>query len=183
MELIARLRQVPDLVLRTTLITGFPGETDAEFQELYDWVEEVEFDRVGVFAYSKEEGTDAAEMDGQVDEEVKEERRDALMELQQGISLTRNRRLIGRTLQVLVDGVSEEHEYVVEGRYYGQAPEIDGVVYLSYDDGGDPATPGTMVDVEIVDATPYDLAGVVLAPNPLAIGEQGVSLAVGRPKA
>ncbi len=163
-DLIARLRQVPDLVLRTTFITGFPGETDEDFQELYDWVKEVEFDRVGAFTYSIEENTLAGEMGEQVEEHVKVERRDALMALQQEISERKNQALVGRRMKVLVDGVSQEHEYVTEGRHYGQAPDIDGVVYLSYDDGGAPALPGQFVEVEIEKATAYDLVGVVQGP-------------------
>jgi ribosomal protein S12 methylthiotransferase len=156
------------MVLRTTFITGYPGETEQEFQELYDWVEEVEFDRVGVFTYSEEEGTAAAEMDDQVPEEVKIERRNALMELQQQISLKKNREWIGYTTDVIVDGISEEHELVFEGRHYGQAPDIDGKVYLSFDFGGDMPTAGDMVEVEINDATPYDLRGVVIPDEPIA---------------
>jgi ribosomal protein S12 methylthiotransferase len=167
-ELIDRIRSVDDMVLRTTFITGYPGETEQEFQELYDWVEEVEFDRVGVFTYSEEEGTAAAEMDDQVPEEVKIERRNALMELQQQISLKKNREWIGYTTDVIVDGISEEHELVFEGRHYGQAPDIDGKVYLSFDFGGDMPTAGDMVEVEINDATPYDLRGVVIPDEPIA---------------
>ncbi|MFW5968490.1 MAG: 30S ribosomal protein S12 methylthiotransferase RimO, partial [Persicimonas sp.] len=150
--LIDRLRAVDDLVLRTTFITGYPGETDEEFQELYDWVEEVEFDRVGVFTYSPEEGTPAAEMDDQLPEEVKVERRDALMKLQREISRRKNEEWIGYTTDVIVDGVSEAHEAVLEGRHYGQAPDIDGVVYLSFDYGGSMPTPGDIVEVEIQQA-------------------------------
>ena len=167
-ELIDRIRSVDDMVLRTTFITGYPGETEQEFQELYDWVEEVEFDRVGVFTYSEEEGTAAAEMDDQVPEEVKIERRNALMELQQQISLKKNREWIGYTTDVIVDGISEEHDLVFEGRHYGQAPDIDGKVYLSFDFGGDMPTAGDMVEVEINDATPYDLRGVVIPDEPIA---------------
>ncbi len=160
--LIDKLRSIDDLVLRTSFIAGYPGETDAHFQELYDWIEEVQFDRVGVFTYSPEEGTAAATMAGQVEEHVKHERRDALMTLQQDISLAKNQAWIGTTTDVIVDGISEEHELVFEGRHYGQAPEIDGVVYLSFDQGGELPTPGQMVRVTIEDATAYDLTGVVL---------------------
>jgi ribosomal protein S12 methylthiotransferase len=180
-ELISRIRAVDEMVLRTTFITGYPGETDEEFQELYDWVEEVEFDRVGVFTYSEEEGTRAAELDDQLPDEVKEERRNALMELQQGISLKKNREWVGYKTDVIVDGISEEHELVFEGRHYGQAPDIDGKVYLSFDYGGDLPTAGDMVEVEINDATPYDLRGVVVPDEPMApiaIGEDDASVSV-----
>ena len=162
LKLIDRLRAIDDLVLRTSLIAGYPGETDEHFQELYDWVKEVEFDRVGVFTYSPEEGTHAATLGDQVEEHVKHERRDAIMELQQEISLRKNEAWVGDTVQVIVDGVSEEHDFVLEGRHYGQAPDIDGVVYLSFDHGGDAPTPGDFVDVQIQDATAYDLAGTVI---------------------
>ncbi len=168
-KLISRLRDVDDLVLRTSLIAGYPGETDEEFQELYDWVEEVQFDRVGVFTYSQEEGTKAAELDDQIEEHVKEERRDALMELQHDISAKKNQEWVGYSTDVIVDGVSEEHEFVIEGRHYGQAPDIDGVVYLSFDYGGDVPTPGDMVEVEIQDATAYDLQGTVIPDDPLGV--------------
>ena len=177
-ELIRRLREVPGLVLRTTFIAGFPGETDEDFRQLYDWVREVEFDRVGVFTYSIEENTGAGEMENQVEEHVKVERRDALMELQQSISEKKTRALVGQTMRVLVDGVSAEHEYVFEGRHYGQAPDIDGVVYLSYDDGGGFAAPGTMVNVEITEASAYDLVGVVLPDSPLDIGDGSIRLSL-----
>lgn len=170
-ELIERLRQIDDLVLRTSLIAGYPGETDAEFQELYDWVKHVEFDRVGVFVYSPEVGTPAATMPDQVEEHVKIERRNALMELQQGISEKKNQEWVGITTDIIVDGVSEEHEFVLEGRHYGQAPEIDGVVYLSFDYGGELPTPGDMVEVEIQEARAYDLMGAVIPKDPLRLSE------------
>jgi ribosomal protein S12 methylthiotransferase len=160
-ELLARLRDVPGMTLRTVFITGFPGETDADFDELCQWVEEVQFDRVGVFAYSREENTAAFDMPDQVPAEVAEARRDHLMALQQPISRSKNEALIGSELRVLVDGVSEEHELVLEGRHAGQALDIDGVVYLSFEDGAAMARPGEFVTVEIDDATAYDLVGVV----------------------
>ena len=166
-ELIDRIRAIDDMVLRTTFIAGYPGETDAEFRELYDWIEHVQFDRVGVFTYSPEEGTAAAAMEDQVEEHVKVERRDVLMGLQQGISLRKNREWIGVTTDVIVDGLSEEHELVFEGRHYGQAPDIDGVVYLSFDMGGENPTPGDILEVEIQDATAYDLTGVVIPKEPI----------------
>jgi ribosomal protein S12 methylthiotransferase len=182
MELIDRLRAVDDLVLRTTFITGYPGETDEEFQELYEWVEQVRFDRVGVFTFSPEEGTPAAEMDGQLPEEVKHARRDALMALQREISLQKNQEWVGYNTDVIVDGISEAHEAVLEGRHYGQAPDIDGVVYLSFDYGGEMPTPGDIVEVEIQQATDYDLAGVVIprerAGGPIQIGDTAATLAV-----
>lgn len=175
-ELIGRLRELPDLVLRTSFITGYPGETDAEFQELYDWVKEVEFDRVGVFTYSPEENTLAGEMEDQVEEHVKHERRDALMALQQEISLKKNQAWVGTTTKVIVDGLSEEHDLVFEGRHYGQAPEIDGVVYLSFDMGGEMPTPGDMVEVQIQDASAYDLTGVVIPKDAISLDDATLQL-------
>jgi ribosomal protein S12 methylthiotransferase len=166
-DLIARIRAIDDMVLRTTFIVGYPGETDEEFQELYDWVKEVEFDRVGVFTYSPEEGTEAATLGMEVPQHIMDERRNALMELQQEISLRKNREWIGNVTQVIVDGISEEHELVFEGRHYGQAPDIDGVVYLSLSPDGDLPTPGQVVDVQITDATEYDLVGEVIPREPI----------------
>ncbi len=160
-ELIARLRGIDGMVLRTVFITGFPGETDEDFAELLAWAKQVEFDHVGVFTYSREENTEAYDLPDPVEPSVAEERRDALMEQQQAISRRRNESRIGSTMRVLVDGVSEEHEYVLEGRHYGQALDIDGVVYLSFEDGAEPVVPGSMVEVEIDDATDYDLVGIV----------------------
>ena len=175
-ELIARLRSIDDLVLRTSLIAGYPGETDKEFQELYDWVEEVQFDRVGVFVYSPEKGTPAEKMPDQVEEHVKVERRNALMELQRGISEKKNQEWVGLTTDIIVDGVSEEHEFVLEGRHYGQAPDIDGVVYLSFDYGGEVPTPGDFVEVEIQQSTAYDLMGAVIPEDPLGLASGGLEL-------
>jgi ribosomal protein S12 methylthiotransferase len=178
LRLIDKLRAIPDLVLRTTFITGYPGETDEEFQELYDWIKHVEFDRVGVFTYSPEEGTHAATMPDDVPEETKHARRNALMELQQEISLKKNQAWVGTTTEVIVDGISEEHELVFEGRHYGQAPDIDGVVYLSFDYGGNMPTPGDIVEVEIQDATEYDLVGVVIPDQPISLDEGGLDFSM-----
>jgi ribosomal protein S12 methylthiotransferase len=175
-RLIDRIRAIDDMVLRTTFIAGYPGETDEDFQELYDWVKHVEFDRVGVFTYSPEENTVAADLPDQVEEHVKFERRDALMELQQEISLRKNRAWIGDVTDVIVDGISEEHELVFEGRHYGQAPDIDGVVYLSFEHGGDVPTPGDFVEVQITDATEYDLMGTVIPREAIDLGSGSLSL-------
>jgi ribosomal protein S12 methylthiotransferase len=117
-------------------------------------------------------------MPDQVEEHVREERRDALMEIQQEISAKKARGMIGKRLRVLVDGVSEEHEFVYEGRHYGQAPDIDGVVFLSYEDGGEPARPGEFVEVEISDSAEYDLVGVVIPQEMIVLrdGEATLSL-------
>ena len=148
-----------DPVMRTTLIVGFPGETDEQFQTLYDFVAEQEFDHVGVFTYSPEPGTKAVTLDLEpVPAEVAEERRNAIMELQQGISLRRNQDLVGQTLQILVEAVGEAEdeacntEPITVGRARRHAPEVDGMVFIP---GALPV--GQMIDLEITAAGPYDL--------------------------
>ena len=131
-ELIERLRnRIDDLVLRTTFIVGHPGETDEAFDNLHNFVRDVEFDRVGVFTYSKEPGTVSALLSGRVEEQVADARQAELLGSQREISRRRLESMVGRDLEVLVEGVSDESEYLLEGRYYGQAPGIDGVVYLT----------------------------------------------------
>lgn len=153
-RLIADLRAaMPDIALRTSLIVGYPGESEAEFQALLDSVAEIRFDRVGVFAYSSEDGTSAAHLPEPVPEAVKAERYDRLMALQQQISLGINRAQVGRTLAVLVEG---QGDGLSVGRSYRDAPEIDGLVLLS----GDVAV-GAMVPVQINGAMEYDLIGAV----------------------
>jgi ribosomal protein S12 methylthiotransferase len=161
-QLLRRLREIPKLVLRTSLIVGYPGETDAEFNQLLDWIKEVKFDRLGVFTYSPEEGTPAAELPEQIPDELKEARYAQIMDLQQEIHREKMQALLGQTLDILVDGPSPEHPLVLQGRYYGQAPEVDGQVYLSYEDSEDePANIGSFVKARIVEATDYDLLGHV----------------------
>jgi len=160
LERVAWLRDaVPELTLRTTVIVGFPGETDEDFREMLDLLEEVEFERVGAFTYSVEEGTRAAKMDGHVPEEVMRERMEELMELQRGISLDRNLTLVGRTLPALVDGlVGDDPEFDAVGRTVGQALDVDGVTRLR---GARGVAPGDMIEVEVVDARDYDLVAEV----------------------
>ena len=142
------------VALRTTMMTGFPGETEEDFKELLDFVRETAFDRLGAFTYSAEEGTAAALMDNQVPEEIKQERYDRLMTLQQGISLSRNKARIGTTCRVLV-------ERRRGGRYAGrsamEAPETDGVIFFG---SPEPLSVGTFCDVRILGAKAYDLTGV-----------------------
>ena len=158
-ELCQKLRQrIPELVFRTTFIVGHPGETDDEFRALYDFVGEQRFERVGVFKYSREDGTRSARMPGQVMTLVKEDRYHRLMTLQQGISAAHCEALIGREIEVLVEGLSEETDLLLQGRTYGQAPEIDGVTYLN--EGW--AEPGAIVRAEVVDAGDYDLVARIL---------------------
>ena len=146
-------REIPDITLRTSIIAGFPGETEDEFHELCDFLETVRFDRVGVFAYSCEEGTPAAKLKGQLDEETKENRRDIVMELSQKISLERNREMITKTLTVLTEGFEENLYY---GRSGGESIEIDPKIYFgAYDE----LLPGDFAEVEIKSCDEYDLYG------------------------
>ncbi len=155
-KLVDRLRrQVPGLVFRTAFIVGHPGETDDEFAELLDFVRWAEFDRVAAFRYSDEDGVRSETMDGKVPEKLAAARFRKLMALQRPISRAKNQKLVGSRIDVVVEGPSDEHEYVLMGRHAGQAPDIDGQVYLS---GGE-ATPGTLRKVEITQASDYDLVG------------------------
>jgi ribosomal protein S12 methylthiotransferase len=155
---IERLRAaIPDIHIRTTLITGFPGESRADFDEMAEFVETVRFERLGVFAYSREEGTPAASMKGQLREAVRRSRRDALLRLQQGISLENNRAQIGRTLEALVE--EREPDGGFSGRTRYDAPEIDnGILFTAADAKAAPA-PGDIVRVRVDDAFDYDLVG------------------------
>ena len=151
---VGRLREaVPQAVLRTSFIVGHPGETEDEFQQLLDFVRDVEFDHVGVFQYSDEETCASHGLDGKVDEQTCAERAEQLIELQRGITLRKNESRVGRELSVLVEGASEESDLVMVGRHAGQAPEVDGVVYLSHG----PVQPGTLCTARVVSATEYDL--------------------------
>ena len=161
--LLARIRnRVPDVTLRTTLIVGFPGETDADFAELEDFVADMAFDHLGVFTYSHEEGTRAFGLLDDVPAAVKTRRRNALMARQKKIVARAHRARIGREASVLIDGPSEEHEMVLQGRLEGQAPDIDSVVYLT---DCDPTAyaPGTLMEARLVDARGYDLVATPLA--------------------
>jgi ribosomal protein S12 methylthiotransferase len=144
---------MPDLALRTTFIVGYPGETEEEFEALLDFVEEIRFDRVGVFTFSFEAGTASEPLGDPVPQDVKDERRRRLMTLQQRISLERNQSFVGRTLPVLVEGHGDN---LTLGRSYRDAPEIDGLVIV---EGEIPV--GELVPVRITGALPYDLSGVV----------------------
>lgn len=155
-EKISYIREkMPDAVIRTSIIVGFPGETDEEFEELYDFVRNIKFDRMGVFAYSPEEDTPAAEFEGQISEEVKQERLDRLMTLQQGISLSINQSKIGAVTEVLVEGYDEE-SYLFFGRSRGDSIGVDSTVYFA---ASDEINFGDIVSVEILDASEYDLTG------------------------
>ncbi|MBV9123767.1 MAG: radical SAM protein, partial [Planctomycetes bacterium] len=160
-ELLARLREaIPNLALRTTFITGFPGETEAEFEELLDFVRQTRFERVGVFPYSLEPGTPAARLEDHLPEEVKLERRQRLMEAQQHIAFAWSRSQLGKELEVIVDGPDPEVPNHVLARSYADAPDIDGLVRVK----GKGLQPGDLVRVKITAADNYDLVGRTVGP-------------------
>ena len=155
-EIVTKLREaIPDIILRTTLITGFPGETEDNFEEMMDFVDEMEFDRLGVFPYSPEEGTPAAEFPDQIDEEVKADRQCEIMELQQDIAFEKSERRIGQEMLAVIEGkVADENAYI--GRTYMDAPNIDGYVFIHTDEA---LMTGDFVKVKITASSDYDLIG------------------------
>lgn len=157
-EMIARLRsEIPDIALRTTMIAGFPGETQEDHEEVMAFVDEMEFERLGVFAYSAEEDTPAAGFPDQIPEEVKEERRDEIMELQQEIAFEKSEAMVGRVLDVMIEGkVADEPAYV--GRTYMDAPNVDGYIFVN---SGELFMSGDFVRVKVTGASEYDLIGEV----------------------
>ena len=152
------MKEIPDIVLRTTLITGFPGETEEEFKNMVDFVDSMEFDRLGVFPYSAEEGTKAAEMGGQITEEVKESRRDEIMALQQEISADKAASRIDDEMSVLIEGYLYEDDIYI-GRTYMDAPKVDGNVFVRAEEE---LISGDIVPVRITGANEYDLMGDVI---------------------
>jgi ribosomal protein S12 methylthiotransferase len=175
-NLVNRLRQrIPGLTFRTAFIVGFPGETNAQFHELKQYLTEMEFDRVGIFVYSDEDDTPAVEFLGKLDRTLMEDRRTELLDLQETISLKRGQQKIGSTLEVLVEGPSEETDLLIASRHEGQAPEIDGLVYINdiedsaentdliqiHRDAAVPH-PGDLVKVQITEAAAYDLVGHIV---------------------
>lgn len=155
-ETVSLLRkEIPDIVLRTTLIAGFPGETQEQHEELMEFVDEMEFERLGVFAYSPEENTPAASMPDQIPDEIKEERRDAILELQQEIAFDKAADMVGRTLYAMIEGkVADEPAYVA--RTYADSPDIDGYVFVNT---GEMLMSGDFVKVKITGSAEYDLIG------------------------
>lgn len=147
--------KMPDAIIRTSIIVGFPGETEEQFENLCDFVKEIRFDRMGVFAYSQEEGTPAAEFEDQIDDEVKEQRLDTLMKIQQQISLELNREKLGKKLEVVVAGYDEE-SYLFFGRSRGDSIDVDSLVYFGAEEE---IQIGDFVTVEILNADEYDLMG------------------------
>lgn len=158
-ERILKIRkEIPDIVLRTTLISGFPGETEEDHEEMLDFVDEMEFERLGVFAYSPEEDTAAAEMPDQIDEDIKIKRRNEIMELQQEIAFENAENMIGRDLLVMIEGkVVDENAYV--GRTYMDCPNVDGNIFITTDEE---LITGDFVKVKVTGAAEYDLIGEII---------------------
>ncbi|MDD5679979.1 MAG: 30S ribosomal protein S12 methylthiotransferase RimO [Candidatus Omnitrophica bacterium] len=159
LALIKKIRKrIPGVVLRSSVIVGFPGETDADFNELVDFIKEVKFERLGVFTYSQEEGTPACNYSGQIEEKVKLGRFDTLMSVQKDIAEEINKSFLGRTIEVIVDEKDESAEGLYIGRTEGDAPEVDGEVFVK----GQDLKPGDFVRVKITDTLEYDLVGNVV---------------------
>ena len=158
-DIVGKLRrEIPDICLRTTLITGFPGETQEQHEELAEFVDEMEFDRLGVFTYSPEEGTPAAAMPDRIDEEIKEERQAELMELQQEIAFDNAENMIGREMLVMIEGkVADENAFV--GRTYRDAPNVDGLIFINTDEE---LISGDFAKVKVTGALDYDLIGELI---------------------
>jgi ribosomal protein S12 methylthiotransferase len=152
-------KEIPEAVIRTQFIVGFPGETEEEFEELLEFVQEQKFDRVGCFEYSPEDVTAAGKMPNQIDEKTKRRRRDALMKLQADISREMHQKQVGRVIPVLIEGLSEETDLLLKGRTQQQAPEIDGVVLITSGE----AEVGQIVNVRVTDSHDYDLVGEIVS--------------------
>jgi len=162
-RLIKRVRErVPGIAVRTTFIAGFPGETDEDFAELLQFVKNVEFDRVGVFTYSDEEGTPAYDLPNKVDPKIAKQRRARLMKEQSRISRKRNKAKVGETLRVIFEGESNESDLLWQGRIETQAPDIDGCVLINDVPENFMPQTGEMVDVLITEAHEYDLVGAIV---------------------
>jgi ribosomal protein S12 methylthiotransferase len=151
--------KIPGIVLRTSVIVGFPGETEEDFEELLEGVRSVHFNHLGVFKYSDEEGTPALRLKDKVPQEVIEQRFEKLYEVQKEIARELNQEYLGQKLEVLVEGVHDETDLLLQGRHRGQAPDIDGKVIIN--DGL--ARPGDIVTVEITDVLDYDLVGRIIS--------------------
>jgi ribosomal protein S12 methylthiotransferase len=165
LRLLARFRKaMPDVALRTTLIVGFPGETDQEYEALLDFVREARFDHLGVFLYSHERDTTAFELSDDVPGALKQERHDRLMECQQSIAFERNSAMLGQTVEVLVEGAHEETEHLLVGRTARQAPDVDGQILIHEGQ----AAPGEFVQVELRETAGYDVVGGIVETRPPA---------------
>lgn len=158
-DIVEKMRtRIPDLTFRTAFIVGFPGESKAAYTELKQFIQDTEFERMAVFLYSDEEGTPAVDLSRKVERSLMEERQEELLAIQETISLHKSQKRVGTVLPVMVEGLSEETDLLLEGRHEGLAPEIDGVVYIN--DGT--ANPGDFANVEITEASAYDLVGHIV---------------------
>lgn len=164
LERVERLREkIPDIVIRTSVIVGFPGETEDDFNQLYEGIKKAKFDHLGVFKYSDEEGTPAFRLGGKVEQAIIEARFDRIYELQKGIAEENNQKWLGHEVDVLVEGFHEETDLLISSRHYGQAPEIDGQVIIN-DSNGHILNQGDVVKVRITDVFEYDLIAEVVSP-------------------
>src|SRR3989338_47419 len=168
-DLIFRIRDaIPDIAIRTAFIVGFPGETERHFEHLSSFVKEMKFDHLGVFTYSPEEGTKAAEIPNHVLEDVKNKRKDTIMEIQKRLSLEKNKRFIGTTKDVLVEETTGSDEFLISGRMQTKAPEIDGVVYIEKSE----VRAGDILPVKITKAMEYDLIGEAKKSKQYGVGSR-----------
>jgi ribosomal protein S12 methylthiotransferase len=165
LRLIERIRRtIPGVAIRTSFIAGFPGETQADFEELCQFVEAAQFDRLGVFSYSDEDTSKSFELDGKVDGRTISNRKRRLMAIQRKISRAKNKQMVGAEVPVLVEGPSADTDLLWQARMSTQAPEIDGTVLINDFEGAEPA-PGQMRLLRITEAHDYDLIGTLLAPT------------------
>jgi ribosomal protein S12 methylthiotransferase len=163
LETISTLRrEIPDVSIRTSLMVGFPGETEEEFEELVDFVQKVPLDHVGIFKFSLEKEAYAAKLDGQISEEVKQERFEKLAKVQMKVVKKRIKKMIGKKMTAIVEGFHPESEYLFRARHSGQCPEIDGMIIIT--DGRKVTKFGQLYEVEITDGVEYDLVGRVIGP-------------------
>ena len=162
-SLIKKIREnIPNVTLRTSLIVGFPGETKEQFEELYNFAKEVEFDKLGVFEYSKEDGTPAAKLPEQIHHNTKKSRYNKIMKIQKEISTQKMRQKIGQRQKVLIEDISFDQKYLI-GRTSRDVPDIDGIVYIKNENEEIyPKYINTFVECQIVDATEYDLVGKII---------------------
>jgi ribosomal protein S12 methylthiotransferase len=163
-KLLTKLREIPNTAIRTSFIVGFPDETERDFQELYNFIKEQKFAHLGCFAYSKEQGTDAFNLPCQIPERIKKERYNAIMAVQQKISLKRMNSFVDKKIKVIIDGVSKNQKYQYIGRTQYDTPEIDGIVYISRSvtlNGVKNLKPGDTTNVKITAARPYSILGIV----------------------
>ena len=163
-DIITKLRkEIPSMVIRTSLMVGFPGETEKQFEELVSFVKEHPLDNIGIFQYSLEEESPSAKLEGHISADVKQKRFDKLAATQMKVLRKHNRRFLGQKLQVLIEGYHPESQFLMRGRFYGQCPEIDGQVIIN--DGRKVTEFGKIYEVEITQVADYDLIGRVIAPS------------------